>query len=878
MMAEIRCPMCGKENPSEQDVCQFCQARLKPLVGQPPPGDGIDTPSEDVSSHEGEEQSESDFPEWLQNLRMEETEPQDRLPDDLESEEQPIRAETPPAQPEDKPDWLSSLRDDAVIEPESLDLEESRESDESFEPIGLEEESHSDFLSDFDDSREDVNLPEWLESLRSSGEADTKSSDIQEEEPDWLDRIRLRKDEDEREEYLASLEDRQDEAESVNLITSAGSEEPQVESRSSALDFDEQEPSVEPAELLFEKPEQRARKDERPQEDETSGLSLEIDEASEGQAVPAFDEKEFLVDPAAPDLEWLRDLKEETFSGEDEGSVTLGLDEIPAKPQEEIQESPEAVPDWLAEVTEVPQMTSADEPEELPDWLADEVDVSEASAPESEDMPDWLTELMPKETPSPPSAEELPVAAPVEPESGETPDWLAALGESSEAVPAADEIKEDGTKVATPLPITEDTEPLPSGEEGITEWVDQEAHGEEQSHEEAGESDLAPAVLPAWLQAMRPGGSAAPSILDVDADVVESAGPLVGLSGVLSADSDVARRQNVSTYAVKLQVSKEQRAHVDLLKDMVEGEGMSRPVPKQPVISPHNVLRWVITLVLFLAILWPAVTADLQVPMPAYSQETGEVNSLINDLPEDARILVAFDYQPGLAAEMDTTAAAVMDHIMLRGAYLTLVSTSPTGPLVAERFLSLTQSSHNYTRGEQYINMGYIPGGAAGLLSLAVSPQRTVPYTTDGVEAWETSGHLALPALQGVERLIDFSMILVIVDDPDVARSWVEQVQPYLTSEDGGTPLVMVVSAQSEPLIRPYYEASPRQLQGFVAGMRGGAAYARLTGRIGLPSRYWDGFSTGLTVAALLIAIGGVVNVATVFISRRNPSKGESQS
>jgi uncharacterized membrane protein len=59
--------------------------------------------------------------------------------------------------------------------------------------------------------------------------------------------------------------------------------------------------------------------------------------------------------------------------------------------------------------------------------------------------------------------------------------------------------------------------------------------------------------------------------------------------------------------------------------------------------------------------------------------------------------------------------------------------------------------------------------------------------------------------------------------------------------------------------------------------MRGGASYARLTGRIGLANRYWDGFSAGLTVAAILIAIGGVVNVATVFISRRDQSKGKTQ-
>jgi hypothetical protein len=850
MMAEIRCPMCGKENPSELQICQFCQARLTPLVSQPPAGDGDGSYTEDATNHQGENESDSDFPEWLKDLRTEEIESQEYLDDEPEYEEpeykeQPIQEETLPGQQEDRPDWLSSLREDIDLHTGPLDSDESGEPADPDDPYGLENEPYSDYQSDFGGSKEDSNLPDWLESLRPPEDGESKSSDVQEEDPDWLDRIRRRKEEDKREAYYDSFEEMRDEADSAGLISSIASEEPQDEG------------------------------DKLPLEDSMSAPTFEIDEIPEGQAAVAFGDKDLIKEPTIPDPDWLRDLKEENFSGEEE-TLILGLDEIPTELQEEIQESPEEVPDWLAEISEQPQDTAASEPKVLPDWLAKEAGAPEAPASESEDMPDWLSELMPEEAPSSLSADEQPVAVPAEP--GETPDWLAELGGSSEDAPAEDEIAEDWIKGAAVFPIIEDAGSYPSGEEGIADWADQEAAGDGQMDEEAAESDLAPAELPTWLEALRPGESTASGTGTGDSDVVERAGPLVGLSGVLAADSDVARPQNISEYAVKLQVSKEQRTHADLLKDMLDGEGIANPIPKQSVISTHNVLRWVIALVLFLAILWPAVTSGQQVPMPTYSQEIGDVNGLVNDLPEDARILVAFDYQPGLAAEMDTTAAAVMDHIMLRGAYLTLVSTSPTGPLVAERFLSQTQSNHNYTRDEQYINLGFIPGGAAGLLSLAVNPQRTVPYTTDGVDAWGTSADTALPALLGVERLIDFSMILVIVDDPDIARSWIEQVQPYLTSEDGGTPLVMVVSAQSEPLIRPYYEAYPRQLQGFVAGMRGGASYARLTGRIGLSHHYWGGFSAGMSVAALLIAIGGVVNVAAVLLSRRDQLKGKNKS
>jgi hypothetical protein len=216
---------------------------------------------------------------------------------------------------------------------------------------------------------------------------------------------------------------------------------------------------------------------------------------------------------------------------------------------------------------------------------------------------------------------------------------------------------------------------------------------------------------------------------------------------------------------------------------------------------------------------------------------------------------------------MDAAASAVIDHLLLQGAYLTVVSTFPSGPIVAEYFLQNIAESHHYTSGEQYVNLGYIPGGPSGLLSFAESPQRTLPDTIDGQPAW---GNTVLPPLQGITGLNDYSLVLVAAEDAETARSWIEQVQPHLSHSDGGsTPLVMVISAQIEPLIQPYYQANPQQVQGLVTGLRGGAAYANLTGRGGLPRSYWDAFSIGLLVAVLWIFLGGLYNIFSVVYRKR---------
>jgi ABC-type cobalt transport system substrate-binding protein len=294
---------------------------------------------------------------------------------------------------------------------------------------------------------------------------------------------------------------------------------------------------------------------------------------------------------------------------------------------------------------------------------------------------------------------------------------------------------------------------------------------------------------------------------------------------------------------------------------MLAQEGEAQAIPRPAMISPQHIIRSAIALIIMLAVLWPLITGSQEAPLPSFSPGTAAVNQLINGLPDQAQVLLAFDYEPALTGEMEPAASAVVDHLMLRGAYLSLVSTSPLGPIVAERFLSTTQAEHGYASDSQYVNLGFIPGGPAGLLAFAESPGRVLPYTLEGNPAWGRGDQPALPPLQGVTHLSDFDLVMVITDSPEAARTWVEQAQPFLEDESAQTPLVMVTSAQAEPLVRPYYQPTSGQVQGLLSGLRDGGAYGRLTGSEGLTRKYWDAFGLGLWVAAAVITVGGLVNV-----------------
>jgi len=127
-----------------------------------------------------------------------------------------------------------------------------------------------------------------------------------------------------------------------------------------------------------------------------------------------------------------------------------------------------------------------------------------------------------------------------------------------------------------------------------------------------------------------------------------------------------------------------------------------------------------------------------------------------------------------------------------------------------------------------------------------------LPYALNGSNVW------AKAPLNSISTVKDFSAVIVITNDPDTARIWIEQVGSQLQEAD--TPLLFVTSAQAEPLIRPYYEATPAQVQGLIAGLTGGVAYARTVGDY-QQNGTWDAYSAGVTVSVLIIFIGSIAGV-----------------
>jgi hypothetical protein len=223
---------------------------------------------------------------------------------------------------------------------------------------------------------------------------------------------------------------------------------------------------------------------------------------------------------------------------------------------------------------------------------------------------------------------------------------------------------------------------------------------------------------------------------------------------------------------------------------------------------------------------------------------------MVDGLADGSPVLVVFDYQMGYAGEMESAAGPVIDHLMMKNANLAFVSSSPSGALMSERMIAMMHTMHpGYAAGAQFVDLGYLPGGAAGIQVFANDPQRAMGSAV--LRQQELLNLWNLPSLAGVRTLADFAAMIVLTDNPDTGRLWVEQSGPAL----GDKPMLMVISAQAEPMIRPYYKSG--QLRGMVTGLEGGAAYEQITVRPAQARLYWDSYGLGMIAAELLIVVGG---------------------
>jgi hypothetical protein len=811
-MAEITCPSCGKPNPSDRDKCRFCAAELNP------------DPTSTADGKTGKRRT-AEFAGGKLDLG------------DLSPAGGTSTGKNQEPAEEKLPSWL-------LPRAEKTRPEESRPAPEGSQASRQPDGPISDLGAD-----STTDLPEWLAGLGKT------ASDEEEEMPDWLMSLR-------------SIED------DSPTPGSALTRDPtlnQTGSLSAGPDGNEWMARLN----LGTQParQEGAAPEPKPDPSAEGGLSSPPAPAKAPEETrPASKKGDEIPD-------WMDQLKERAIESvlaprEDSSDTTRTdipdwLSNFGSKPGTPEAATGESMPDWLSHlevksgpakkgtgplyISEKPPESPA--PDSTSDWLSQfKADVNDAARQEATDE-----QFEPATRPSAKKGG-----------SGSLPDWLAGITPSqtpSNGTPALitseeGDIEEDKSSAAFSMEVPEWLSRL-KPEQAFEKPVEKEA-------EPAVPGDLEVSELPSWIQAMRPVESIVADAkvnLHDGPQVTEQNGPLAGLKGVLPVGPGLGALSKPPAYSNTLQVTEGQQRYAAAFEELISSESLPLEA-KRTRLTSSRLLRWLITGLMVVAVGLPLSTG-ISVTHASTLQRPEMVSafSTIGSLPPNTPVLVVFDYDPALAGEMEAAAAPLLDHLLLQGPRLALISSNPTGPALAERLLQDLNASplvarHAYLAGQQYVNLGYLAGGSSGVKYFAMSPTKAAPFALDGQPAWQQA------ALQGIQSLGDFATIIILSDNADSGRVWIEQAG----TTNSNTPMLMVISAQAEPMILPYYDSG--QIKGLVTGLAGGEAYEQTflgpEEQTGLAQRYWNAFSTGTLVAELSILAGALWSVVAALRARSN--------
>lgn len=809
-MAEIKCPMCGKPNPDDLDACQFCEARLKPVTdelsrSQPPIHVGDEPTKKDTA------ELEPVLPKWLREVRQQARESVEEQDEEQEQQE-PVGAGD---QHEDLLAGLQSDIEEDEIVPDWLSNLHGGEPSEIQDAIEISEDRLRAISGDAESSNSDMGTGDRLPGWASHPDAAQETREGGETLGDWLAREVGKEKAQEAgekapEESRAGFGLRGDAETDLSFQGESVDESAQFEGEiPSWLRVDENDATSEGG--IGTKPLEEPAYREAPED-------VQVGESAQDEPVDAM-----------PD--WLSSLGEETDGHQAGGDETVAGNGQAVKDDQ----GPPGAESELSFGASRPESSDEDE---IPAWLAqmgEEEHQDEAVHSASEAGPE---ERIPRPAVQPEAdegwqdlSEVKPFALEQDVVPNEAADGSALLGEEDGAGPG------------------EDVDALFSIE--MPDWlsaVEQSAGPQASPEPEADSEVIRPAELPSWVQAMRPveafvsGEGAGGERSDT-----EQKGPLAGLSGVLPLVPGVGPSSKPKTYSIKLQASEDQLASAEQLEQLLEAESYPRPAIPRPGLPAQRWLRMTIFALLLIVVgfFLFAGTSVMYIPLSVTAGTAQALNIVREELLPDAAVLMVFDYQAAFAPELEASAAPLVDHMMLlKHPRLTLLASKPSATGLSERFM------HNTQPGQSYVNLGYLPGDAAGALAFVENPRSAKPAIVDGQSQWET------PALQGVTLVSDFAAIFLLTDEADTARIWIEQ----LHNRRGATRLVLISSSQAGPLLVPYMESG--QIDGLVVGLEGGAPIEKVnSNRPGTVRRYWDAYGFGLIITITMIVAGSFWNL-----------------
>jgi hypothetical protein len=335
-------------------------------------------------------------------------------------------------------------------------------------------------------------------------------------------------------------------------------------------------------------------------------------------------------------------------------------------------------------------------------------------------------------------------------------------------------------------------------------------------------------------------------------EVLETTGPLAGVSGILPLAVALAEPHTLTTPTPA-------RSDGGRIFQMILAEPLASAARVETQAQTHrlfatkHVLYALIMLAALFALFLPAGTDELGLlGKDVVNSPSAVFYDQLTAVPANSTVLMAFDYAPGQSPELDPAARAILDSLVTRKANVIALSSNPNGAAIAESILERAQELHPEF---VFVNLGYIPGNESGLKNLALGWLPATYLDVNGVPWAQT------PLAKIVHSMDDLALNVLVLGDYTTLNTWMTQVQPIVSS-----PLIAATTAAIDPQARIYVNSN--QLKASLRGLTGAAELELWSGYSGQAVKMVNALSfVSLVLAGIIIA----TNV--VWFMRRDKKK-----
>ena len=287
----------------------------------------------------------------------------------------------------------------------------------------------------------------------------------------------------------------------------------------------------------------------------------------------------------------------------------------------------------------------------------------------------------------------------------------------------------------------------------------------------------------------------------------------------------------------------------------------------------RRIIFLIIALVVFIPLLVP-----MGLPIET-TQLTEDAFYALDELPQDAKVLMSFEYGPSTKPEIHPMAISVLRHLFSKGNKVIIMCLWPDGLFMANEVLNLVAiEEFKLEYGVDYVNLGYRPGNEAIIKGITKSFAANFSIDSKGTSISQ------IPIMHDIQTARDVDFIFSLSAGYPGAIEWVLYA---------GDPLQIPVSSGNTSIqvnqLLPYVKSG--QMKGIIAGMPGAAEYETMVIRkiednIGiitdkarelLPNfkerRNATKFMDAQSIAHLMIVLFIVLGNISFFVKRRKQKK-----